>query len=67
MVDVQRVDEGLWMLDVEQFGTARYAAVYLLEGEHPALVVTGTSLEGPQVLAGVRAAASLQRTSLGYL
>ncbi len=56
MVRVQRPDDGLWMFDVEQFGSAGYAAVYLVSGEQPALVETGTSLEAPQVLAGLRQA-----------
>ncbi|MFO8034500.1 MAG: MBL fold metallo-hydrolase [Candidatus Bipolaricaulota bacterium] len=56
MVDIQRVDEGLWMLDVEQFGVTQYASVYLLAGDDPALVETGTSLEVGHVLAGLQAA-----------
>ncbi len=51
---MQRLAERLWMLDVKQFGVLRYGSVYVLGGRHPALVETGTSVEAPRVLSGLR-------------
>jgi len=53
-MEVEQLNDRLWMLDVEQFGVPRYGSVYVLGGRHPALVETGTSVEAPRVLSGLR-------------
>ncbi|NOX44965.1 MAG: MBL fold metallo-hydrolase [Caldiserica bacterium] len=54
MADLERLRDGLWLLDTRQFGIPRYGGVYILrQGDAAALVETGTSLAAPLVLEGL--------------
>jgi len=54
--NVRELRDGLWMIDVEEFGVPGYGAVYLIVGDGVALVETGTSHAVPHVREGLAAA-----------
>ena len=55
--DVTRVSvgdcSGIWTVDTGMFETAEYGATYILEGDPPAVVETGTGANVDRILAGL--------------